>query len=97
MISEPKTKTGTFPEFSVVRLFSTKAKELKAYMVYANGSVESTRKFSWFKKYPSLESGADVRVPQKVRDGALNAQRLMGITSSLATMVLVIAQVNRQI
>ncbi|WP_420576951.1 SLBB domain-containing protein [Ekhidna sp.] len=76
--------------------FTDDARPRKTYVIYANGSAERTRSFLFFKDYPKLEPGAEVIVPQRVREREpLNAQQLIGITSSLATLVLVITQINR--
>ena len=75
--------------------FTDDARPSKAYVIYANGSAERTRSFFWIKKYPKLRPGAEVIVPQRIRERQpLNAQQLIGITSSLATLVLVITQIN---
>ncbi|MEQ9468771.1 MAG: SLBB domain-containing protein [Ekhidna sp.] len=76
--------------------FTDDARPGKTYVIYANGSAERTKKFLWFKNYPNLEPGAEVIVPQRVREREpLNAQQIIGLTSSLATLVLVITQINR--
>ncbi|WP_370088946.1 SLBB domain-containing protein [Ekhidna sp.] len=75
--------------------FTDDARPRKTYVIYANGSAERTRSFLFFKNYPKLEPGAEVIVPQRVRERQpLNAQTLIGITSSLATLVLVITQIR---
>ena len=75
--------------------FTDDARPRKTYVIYANGSAERTRSFLFFKNYPKLEPGAEVIVPQRVRERQpLNAQQLIGITSSLATLVLVITQIR---
>ncbi|WP_424963008.1 SLBB domain-containing protein [Ekhidna sp.] len=75
--------------------FTDDARPRKTYVIYANGSAERTRSFLFFKDYPKLEPGAEVIVPQRVRERQpLNAQTLIGLTSSLATLVLVITQIQ---
>ncbi|GAB4230676.1 MAG: SLBB domain-containing protein [Ekhidna sp.] len=75
--------------------FTDDARPRKTYVIYANGSAERTRNFLFFKNYPKLEPGSEVIVPQRVRERQpLNAQQLIGITSSLATLVLVITQIR---
>lgn len=76
--------------------FTDDARPSKTYVIYANGSASRTKRFLFFKKYPKLAPGAEVIVPQRVRERQpLNAQQLIGITSSLATLVLVITQLNK--
>lgn len=75
--------------------FTDDARPRKTYVIYANGTAERTRSFLFFKNYPKLEPGAEVIVPQRVRERQpLNAQTLIGLTSSLATLVLVITQIQ---
>lgn len=70
--------------------FSTKAKVGKAYIVYANGSAKRTRSFLFFRSYPKVKPGADIIVPKREPKRKLSAQEVLGITSSLATMALII-------
>lgn len=70
--------------------FSTKAKESKSYIVYANGSAKRTKSFLFIKSYPKVKPGADIIVPQREPRRKLSAQEILGISSSLATMALII-------
>ena len=46
--------------------YSEEAKPSKSYVLYANGSVDRTRSFLGIKKYPHVEPGAEIIVPQKI-------------------------------
>ena len=74
--------------------FSSKAKISKSYVVYANGSAERTKHFLFFRKFPKVEPGADVIVPQREPRRKITAQEIIGISSSLATMALIINQLT---
>lgn len=70
--------------------FSSKAKVGKSYIVYANGSAERTKNFLFLKKFPKVKPGADIIVPEREPRRKLSAQEILGISSSLATMALII-------
>ncbi len=70
--------------------FSTKAKVGKSYIVYANGSAKQTKNYILFKKFPKVKPGADIIVPQREARRKLSAQEILGISSSLATIALII-------
>ncbi|WP_425390047.1 SLBB domain-containing protein [Ekhidna sp.] len=70
--------------------FSDKAKKSKAYVVYPNGRARRTKSFLWIKLYPNIEPGSDIFVPQQEVKQKLSVQEVLGITSSLATIALII-------
>ena len=71
--------------------FSENAKKGKAYVIYPNGDIRSTKRFLFFKSYPKLEPGAIVLVPKKVvRESNLNVRDVIGVTTGLATLGLLI-------
>ena len=67
--------------------FSEDARKKKTYVLYANGSVDRTRKFLFFNNYPKIEAGAEIIVPKKPDKQPL--------TASVATLALVIQQLVR--
>lgn len=71
--------------------FTRQADKKRAYVVYANGSVDRTNSFLFFKNYPRVKPGAEIIVPQK--QGGLSAQAWVGIGSSLASIALTIVTV----
>ncbi|MEQ9402627.1 MAG: SLBB domain-containing protein [Cyclobacteriaceae bacterium] len=73
--------------------FSDKARASRAYIVYANGKAQRTKKFLWFKNYPSVQPGADIIVPKKNVGRKLSVTEIVGIASSLATMGLIVDRV----
>ena len=75
--------------------FSNDAKPGKSYVVYANGFAQRTKKILFFKNYPKIEPGSEIIVPRSTREkGSLNAQQILGLTSSFATLILVITQIK---
>jgi len=70
--------------------FTDNARKGKAYVVYANGDVQRTKSFLFFKSYPSIEAGAEIIVPQKPERESLSATNWIGIASSLATLAILI-------
>ena len=74
--------------------FSNKAKKGKAYIVYANGSAQRTKKFLWFNIYPAVKPGADIIIPQKERKEEIDAREIIALTSAVGTMLLVIDRLS---
>lgn len=73
--------------------FDNRAKRNGTYVVYANGELARTKKFLWFKFYPKAARGAEIIVPVKPRKLPVRIQDLVGVTTGLATLALVINQV----
>lgn len=71
--------------------FTKQADKGRAYVIYANGSVDRTGSFLLFKDYPKVKPGAEIIVPQK--QGGLSAQAWVGIGSTLASIALTIVTV----
>ena len=75
--------------------FSSKAKVGKSYIVYANGSAKRTKSFLFFRKFPKVKPGADIIVPQREERRKLTVQEILGISSSLATIALIIDRLSQ--
>ena len=74
--------------------FDNRAKRNGTYVIYANGKVARTRTFLFFKSYPKPEPGADIIVPAKPIKPGLGPQEIIAITSGLATVALLVSQIN---
>ncbi len=75
--------------------FTDNARSGKSYVVYANGSAQRTKGFLFFKNYPNIEPGAEVIVPRRLKKLDLsNLNVIAGISSSFATLILIITQIN---
>lgn len=70
--------------------FSPGADVGRAYVVYPNGTVSGTRKFLFFRSYPRIKAGSEINVPKKPYKRPLSAAELVGITSSIASLALVV-------
>ena len=65
-----------------------------AYVVYQNGDVKGTNRFLFFNIRPKLEPGAVVVVPAKQEKRAVSAQEVIGMTSALASLTLLISSIT---
>ncbi|WP_215226570.1 SLBB domain-containing protein [Echinicola shivajiensis] len=74
--------------------FETRAKKKRTYVVYANGEVARTKTFLFMKSFPTVEPGSEVIVPSKGPRTPIRLGEIIGLTSGLATLVLVITQIN---
>ncbi len=76
--------------------FDRRANRKQTYVVYANGAVKRTKGFLGIRDYPQVEPGAEVIVPTKGPRVPLRLGEVVGITTGLATLGLVISQINWQ-
>ena len=76
--------------------FDRRANRKQTYVVYANGAVKRTKGFLVFRSYPSIEPGAEVIVPSKGPKTPFRVGELVGVTTGLATLALVLSQINLQ-
>ncbi len=74
--------------------FERRANRKQTYVVYANGAVKRTKGFLGIRNYPPIEPGAEVIVPTKGPKTPLRLGEVVGITTGLATLGLVISQIN---
>ena len=74
--------------------FDNRARKGRTYVIYANGKVERTRHFLFFRSYPKAAPGAEIIVPSRPLKPNLSPQEIVGITSGLATVALLISQIN---
>jgi len=76
---------------------SDKARKSRIYVVYQNGAIKSrsSAAFGIFKIDPRLEPGATIVVPEKLpREGGSALGEIVGYTSTLATLALLIKQIG---
>lgn len=74
--------------------FERRANRKQTYVVYANGAVKRTKGFLGIRNFPPVEPGAEVIVPTKGPKVPLRLGEIVGITTGLATLGLVISQIN---
>ncbi|WPP53300.1 SLBB domain-containing protein [Catalinimonas niigatensis] len=77
--------------------FSRQADKKRAYIVYANGSVDRTGSFLFFKDYPKVKPGAEIIVPTKPSNMGLSPQAWLGLGSGIATLTLTIITILNRI
>ncbi len=75
--------------------FSQKALKRRSYIIYANGSVKSTKKVFFFNNYPLVKPGAEIFVPKRDDKPNLTVQQLVGVTSGLASLAVIIISLLR--
>ena len=73
--------------------FSNRAKKRSIYVLYANGSIKSTRTSLFFKNYPELAPGAIIIVPSKPEKKQMSTGETIGIISAITTMGVLIYNV----
>ena len=67
--------------------FAQSAKKGKVYVLYANGTAESTRGGIFGRRYPKVAPGCEIIVPEKPQvDKTAQAGKWLGITSALVSM-----------
>lgn len=75
--------------------FERRANRKQTYVVYANGAVKRTKGVFGIRNYPPIEPGAEVIVPTKEPKMPPRIGELVGVTTALATLaLLVISQLN---
>ncbi|MBO9731737.1 MAG: SLBB domain-containing protein [Chitinophaga sp.] len=73
--------------------FTSSALKRRSYVVYSNGEIKSTRKIFFFNKYPKLKPGAEVYIPSKRERRGLSPQELIGFSSGLASIALIVVTI----
>ena len=71
--------------------FGLDAKKSRVYVIYQNGSINSTKSFLFFKNYPKLLPGAKVFVPKKnEKTNQTSVGEIVGYTTSLVSIIALI-------
>lgn len=73
--------------------FAGNAKKKKTYVIYANGSVDKTHNYVLFKNFPEIAPGAEIVVPQKQQKVKMTTGEIIGITSAMSSMALIIVTI----
>jgi protein involved in polysaccharide export with SLBB domain len=75
--------------------FAPNASRQYAYMVRPNGEIKTTKRFLFFRFYPSLEPGAEVYVPAKKEKIPISTPEYIALGTGLASLGgLIIALIN---
>ncbi|MDP4655672.1 MAG: SLBB domain-containing protein [Algoriphagus sp.] len=75
--------------------FDRRANRKQTYVVYANGAVKRTKGFFGVRSFPVVEPGAEVIIPSKGPKIPIRLGELVGVTTGLATLALVLSQINQ--
>ena len=70
--------------------FSEGAEKNKIYVAYANGDIKTIKRFLFIKRYPKLTPGAVIFIPKKNIKEKMSTAELLGITTSIATLGILI-------
>jgi protein involved in polysaccharide export with SLBB domain len=75
--------------------FAPNASRRYAYMVRPNGEIKTTKRFLFFRFYPSLEPGAEVYVPARKDKRPISTPEYIALGTGLASLGgLIIALIN---
>lgn len=69
--------------------YSKKAHK-KPYVIYMNGQVATTKNGFFKKKYPKIEPGCEIIVPQKEERRRMSIGEIVGISSSVVSLAAII-------
>ena len=75
--------------------FTVEADKSKLSVQYLNGEIKTVKRFLFFKSYPKLQAGAKVVVPTKPERKKLSTQEILGITTSIGTLGILIQTLTR--
>lgn len=70
--------------------YAQNARRSKAYVVYANGDVETKSNFLFFAASPKIEPGAEIVVPEKVERPPMTPGERITILSSVVSMAAIV-------
>ena len=73
--------------------FNSNAHKSKAYVKYLDGRTDVTHSFLGIKSYPKIEPGAKIIVPNKPVKSKKSPQFWVGISTSIASMALIITTI----
>lgn len=75
--------------------FLITAKKGRSYIQYPNGERRGVKRFLFFKKYPKIQAGSTIFVSRKPERKGVSLGEIIGISSSLATLGVLVFQVVR--
>ena len=72
--------------------FTSNASKKSIFVLYSNGNVKGTKSFLFFKKYPDIEPGAQIIVPEKPLElkSKLTIGETVGLLTSTTSMMVLI-------
>ena len=73
--------------------FSDKSLKRKSYILYANGSVKSTKKLFFFNNYPQVKPGAEIFVPMRADKKKLSVVEVVGTSTGIITLLVLVMSI----
>ncbi|MFI5221444.1 MAG: SLBB domain-containing protein [Bacteroidia bacterium] len=73
--------------------FSARSLKRRAYIVYANGTAESTRHFMFMNFYPKVKPGAEIIVPVREETKRITALEIASIATSATTLLFLLVTI----
>ena len=64
--------------------FTNRSLKSKSYVLYANGSVDRTRRFLFINVYPKIAPGSEIIIPQKTISAQQQIAQVQGLFSTVA-------------
>lgn len=77
--------------------FTENANTRRAYIVYANGEVDRTKKFLFFRSYPKVRPGSVLIIPPKEEQVQMSTQERIAILSTIVSMAAIVTNTIFQI
>jgi hypothetical protein len=78
---------------SIAGGFAPEAKKSKSYIIYANGTIDRTRKIFFFNNFPNVEPGAEIIVPKKPERKGMSTGESVSVATGLATLAYLIVTI----
>jgi protein involved in polysaccharide export with SLBB domain len=77
--------------------FTERANTKRAYIVYANGEVDRTKKFLFFRSYPKVRPGSVLIIPPKEERTNISPQERVAILSTIVSLAALLTNTFFQI
>lgn len=77
--------------------FTEQANTKKGYVVYANGEVDRTKKFLFFKSYPKVRPGSVLIIPPKEEKQKLTTAERITVLSTIVSLAAIVTNTIFQI
>ncbi|MFP8487718.1 SLBB domain-containing protein [Gracilimonas sp. Q87] len=77
--------------------FTEQANTKRAYVVYANGEVDRTKKFLFFRNYPDIQPGSTVIIPPKEETQKLSTAERITVLSTIVSLAAIVTNTIFQI
>lgn len=77
--------------------FTDRAMRNRAYVVYANGEVDRSKRFLFFRNNPSIEPGATIVIPREEDVERMSPQERIAIYSTVVSMAAIVTNTIFQI